>query len=74
MYICMYIYVYVYATSSLSIHPSMGIWALSILWLVDSAAINIGVHVSLQTAHLYPLDKCLVVQFLGHRVFLFLMF
>ena len=27
-----------------------------------------------ETAHLYPLDKCLVVQLLGHRVVLFLVF
>ena len=27
-----------------------------------------------ETAHLYPLDKCLVVQLLGHRVILFLVF
>ena len=25
-----------------------------------------------ETAHLYPVDKCLVVQLLGHRVVLFL--
>ena len=28
----------------------------------------------LETAHLYPVDKCLVVQLLGHRVVLFLVF
>ena len=28
----------------------------------------------IETAHLYPLDKCLVVQLLGHRVVLFLIF
>ena len=27
-----------------------------------------------ETAHLYPVDKCLVVQLLGHRVVLFLVF
>ena len=27
-----------------------------------------------ETAHLYPLDKCLVVQLLGHKVVLFLVF
>ena len=27
-----------------------------------------------ETAHLYPVDKCLVVQLLGHRVVLFFVF
>uniref|UniRef100_A0ABI7XVI5 G-protein coupled receptors family 1 profile domain-containing protein n=1 Tax=Felis catus TaxID=9685 RepID=A0ABI7XVI5_FELCA len=27
-----------------------------------------------ETAHLYPLDRCLVVQLLGHRVVVFLVF
>ena len=44
------------------------------LAIVDSAAVNIGVHVPFETAHLYPLDKYLVVQLLGHKVVLFLIF
>ena len=44
------------------------------LAIVDRAAINIGVHVPLESALLYPLDKCLPVQLLHHRVVLFLIF
>ena len=33
-----------------------------------------GVHVSLQNSNLYPMGKCLVVQLLGCRVILFLVF
>ena len=41
---------------------------------VDSAGTNIGVHVPLQINIFYPLDKYLVVQLLGHRGALFLIF
>ena len=44
------------------------------LAIVASAAINMGCVCSFETAHLYPVDKCLVVQLLGHRVVLFLVF
>ena len=64
---------YIYTTSSLFIHSSIDghLGSFHTLAIVDSAAINIRVHVSLETAHLYPLDKCLVVQLLGRRVVLF---
>ena len=51
MYIYICIYIYTHTTSSLSIHLLMDIWALSILWLFDSAAINIGVRVPLPKQH-----------------------
>ena len=41
------------------------------LAIVDSAAINMGVHVSLRNRTPVPLGKCLVVQLLGHRGVLF---
>ena len=44
------------------------------LAIVDSATINMGVMCPFKTAHLYPLDKCLVVQLLGRRVALVLVF
>ena len=44
------------------------------LAIVDSTAINIGYVCPFKSAFLYPLDKYLVVQLLGHRVDLFLIF
>ena len=40
----------------------------------DSAAINMGCMCPFETAHLYPVDKYLVVPLLGRRVVLFLVF
>ena len=44
------------------------------LAIVDNAAVNIGVHLPLQISILDLLDKYLVVQLLGLRVVLFLIF
>ena len=44
------------------------------LAIVDSAAINIGVHVPLQNSIPVSLGKYLLVQLLGHREVLFLIF
>ena len=44
------------------------------LAIVNSIAMNIGVHMSLWNSILYPLDKYLVVQLLGRRVVQFLIF
>ena len=63
----------IYAASSLSIHPSMDIWALPILWWIV-LLYTWGCMSPFQIAHLYPLNKCLVVQLLGRRVVLFLIF
>ena len=41
---------------------------------MDTAAMNIGVRVPLRIPMLVSLDKYLAVQFLGHRVVLFLIF
>ena len=47
----------------------MDIWALSILWLLSLALLaTLGCMCPFKPAHLYPLDKCLVVQLLGCRV------
>ena len=74
--VCMYIYIYIYIyIHHIFMHSSIDghLGSFHTLATVDSAAINMGgVHVSLQNAHLYPLDKCLVVQLLGSRVVLFL--
>ena len=35
-------------TSSLSIHLLMGIWSISISWLLNNAAMNIRAHISFQ--------------------------
>ena len=58
------------------IHSSVGrhLGSFHILAIVDIAAINIGVHVPVQSLGLYPLGKYLAVQLLGHRVFLFFTF
>ena len=65
-----------YTTSSLSIHPPIDghLGSFHTLAIVDSAAINMGCMCPLETAHLYPLDKYIVVQLLGRRVVLFLVF
>ena len=42
----LYTYICIYITYFLSIHQSMDIWALSIIWLLLTA-INIGVHMPL---------------------------
>ena len=66
---------YIHTTSSLSIHQSMDIWALSILWLLSVVLLYLlGCMCPFETAYLYPLDKYLVVQLLGHRVVTFLIF
>ena len=53
----------------------MDIWALSILWLLLIVLLlTLGCMCPLETAYLYPLDKYLVVQLLGRRVVLFLIF
>ena len=62
-------------TSSLSILQSMYIWALSILWLLAIVLLStLGRTCPFETAYLYPLDKYLEVQLLGHREFYFLFF
>ena len=47
---------------------------MSMVWLalVDNAAINIGLRVPLQICTFVSSGKYLVVQFLNHRVVLFL--
>ena len=53
----------------------MDIWTLSILWLLSIALLKtLGCMCPFKAAHLYPVDKYLVVQLLGHRVVLFLIF
>ena len=53
----------------------MDIWALSILGLLSIVLLKTwGCMCPFKTAHLYPVDKCLVVQLLGRRVVLFLVF
>ena len=57
------------------LYPSMDIWALSILWLLLIVLLyTLGCMCHFETAHLYPLDKYLVVQLMGRRVVLFLRF
>ena len=57
------------------IHSSVGGYLGSLHNLaVDSASINIGVHVPLGSAFLYLLYKYLVVQLLGFTVVSFLVF
>ena len=66
---------YIYPTSSLSIHPSIDIWALSILGLLLIVLLlTPGCMCPFKIAHLYPLDKYLAVLLLGRRVVLFLIF
>ena len=50
MYVCVYIYIYIYIcpASSSFVPLSMDIGGLYVLAVVDSAAMNIGVHVSFQ--------------------------
>ena len=54
--VCVCVCVCVYTISSLSIHPLMDIWALSIVWIVDIAAINIVVQVPLQITTFVSLE------------------
>ena len=63
MCVCVCVYVCVY-TTSLFLHQSMDIWALlgsfHTLTIVNSAAINIGVHVPLRISTPVPLYKYLI--------------
>uniref|UniRef100_A0ABI7WI63 Uncharacterized protein n=1 Tax=Felis catus TaxID=9685 RepID=A0ABI7WI63_FELCA len=53
----------------------MDIWGLSILWLLSIVLLSTwGCMCPFETAHLYPVDKCLAVPLLGRRVVLFLVF
>ena len=53
----------------------MDIWALSILWrLLIVLLWTWGYMCPFETAHLYLVDKCLVVQLLGRSVVIFLVF
>uniref|UniRef100_A0ABI7VWN4 Uncharacterized protein n=1 Tax=Felis catus TaxID=9685 RepID=A0ABI7VWN4_FELCA len=53
----------------------MDIWALSILWLLLIVLLlTWGCMCPFETAHLYPVDQCLVVQLLGCRVVLYFVF
>ena len=62
-------------TTPLSIHQLVDIWALSIIWLLLIALLYaLGCMCPFESAFLYPLDKYLVEQLLGHRVVLFLIF
>ena len=67
---------YIHAYHVFFIHSSIDghLGPFHTLALVDSAAITWGCMCPFKTAHLYPLDNCLVVQLLGRRVVLFLVF
>ena len=65
---------YIYTTSSLSTHPSMDIWALSVIWLLIVLLYTLGCMCPFESVFLYPLDNYLLMQLLGHRVLLFLIF
>ena len=56
---------------SLSFHQLMDMGCFHNFAIINSAAINTGVHVPLCISILYPLDKHLVVQLLGRRIILF---
>ena len=62
-------------TYHIFIHSSINgyLGSFHTLAIVDSAVLNMGCMCPFKTAHLYPVDKCLVVQLLG-RVVLFLVF
>ena len=64
---------YVYIHHIFFIHSSIDghLGSFHTLAIVNSAAKTLGCMCPLKTAHLYPLDKYLVVQLLGCRVVLF---
>ena len=62
-------------TSSLSIHQLMDIWILSIVWLLLIMLLfSLGCMCPFKSEFLYPLGRSLVMQLLGNRVALFLIF
>ena len=75
--VCVYMCVCVCVCIPYLLYPFIGRWTLGPfhnLAIVDSTAINIGVPVPLESALLYPWDKFLVMQLLGCKVVLFLIF
>lgn len=62
-------------TSSLTIHQSMDIWALSIIWLLFTMLLyTSGCMYTFESVLLYHLGIYQVVQLLGHKIFLLLTF
>ena len=43
--LCVYTHIDTDLHFSLSIHPSVDTWVVSILWLVNTATVNLGVHI-----------------------------
>lgn len=44
------------------------------LAIINNAAVNIGVHISIQVVFSFSLAKCAIVKLLDHIIFLFLIF
>ena len=59
----------IYTTSSLFIDGQLG--CFYILTIVNSASVNVEVHVSFQISFSFYLDRYLEVELLDHMVFLF---
>ena len=80
MYVCVYIHIYVciyiniYHIFLIQLSVDRHLSCFHVLAIVDSAAVNIGVHVSFQISICFFLDIYLGVELLGRMVVLFLVF